>query len=197
VIIALAGCAGVGKDTVAEILGWPVVRFADPLKEFCAMVFGWSDVQLNGPSALREQPDPAWKRPDGTCLSPREALQKLGTEWGRACHPDVWARTGIRRAQAMGGHIDPVLITDCRFINEARAVRAAGGEVWLITRPGTGGSSHASEREVQSLEFRMLANVTIENVGTKAELRAMVEYLRDQKLAAAAAEISRRAAAAG
>jgi hypothetical protein len=196
VIIALAGCAGVGKDTVAEILGWPVVRFADPLKEFCAQVFGWSDVQLNGPSALREQPDPAWKRPDGTCLSPREALQKLGTEWGRACHPDVWARAGIRRAQAM--EPGPVLITDCRFINEARAVRAAGGEVWLITRPGTGGSSHPSECEVQSLEFRMLANLTIENVGSKAELRAMVEYSRDEKLAEMNAETAiRRAAAAG
>ncbi len=180
-IVALAGVAGCGKDTVAAMLGAPVVRFADPFKRFCGEVFGWSDEQLNGPSHLREVPDPAW---DG--LTPRAALQRLGTEWGRACHPDVWARAGVRKAQqllqrqralnlgAVGARpaTPTVVITDCRFVNEAKAVRAAGGEVWLIVRPGTGGGTHPSEREVQSAEFRELATRVIVNDGTLEQLRA-------------------------
>lgn len=54
--------------------------------------------------------------------------------------PDVWAALGVRRALAYlsenpGGL---AVITDCRFLNEARLVRAAGGEVWAVFRPGHG-----------------------------------------------------------
>ena len=202
---------GSGKNTAADLIkelvpGAVDIAFADPMKEFCQEVFDFSDEQLWGRSEAREKPDKRYPRnrgehvwrPNGLCrncgaaegycglcvshLTPREALQQLGTEWGRACYPEVWVEYGIRRAQQL---LDPprdedcpacfgdgpmrggacahcinaatpaplVIVTDCRFQNEADAVRAAGGKVLRITRPGCGGSdSHASEAEAATIE---------------------------------------------
>lgn len=128
-------------------------------------------------------------------LTPRYALQTLGTEWGRACYENVWADLGVRRAldylnmrnwtadeeaaAYMGSHrSNTVVITDCRFINEAKAVRAAGGEVWRIVRPGSGlsGSAalHPSEAEQESPEFLALVTRTIQNTGTLEDLRRQI-----------------------
>lgn len=170
-LIALAGRAGCGKNTAAKLLGGVEVSFADPLKKFCGEVFDFSREQLYGPSSERNRPDPRW---DG--LTPRQALQTLGTEWGRACHPDVWARAGVRRALAVLAAFPagPVVITDCRFVNEARAVRAAGGVVWRIERRGGGldgaAALHPSEIEQESPEFLELVNRTIQNDGSLDQL---------------------------
>lgn len=113
-----------------------------------------------------------------TChLTSRYALQTLGTEWGRNCYPDVWASLGVRRALA---HLDEhphdfVVITDCRHLNEAKAVRAAGGQVWRIVRPGAGiGTAHPSEAEQQSGAFLACVDVTIHNDDTLEHLRDWV-----------------------
>lgn len=193
-IIALAGRAGSGKNTVAAMLGGAEISFAEPLKRFCQEVFAFTDEQVFGPSEARNRPDGRYPRTCPACkgvlrrlcslckgsgqafLTPRFALQTLGTEWGRNCYPDVWADLGIRRALA---HPAPLaLITDCRFENEARAVRAAGGEVWRIVRPSAGLSGaaglHPSEAEQESSAFLALVTRTIVNDGTLAELRARV-----------------------
>lgn len=61
-IIGIVGEAGSGKDTVAAMVlkstGAVKVAFADPLKEFCRDVFGFTDHQLWGPSEARNAPDP-------------------------------------------------------------------------------------------------------------------------------------------
>lgn len=201
-LIALAGRAGSGKNTVATMLGAYEVAFADPLKRFCQEVFDFSDAQVWGPSEERNRPDTRYPRSvqcprcyasghdlngvacsrcEGrgmlaTHLTPRYALQTLGTEWGRRCYANVWADLGIRRALASSAEI--VAITDCRFVNEARAVRAAGGEVWSIVRPGAGldgaAGLHPSEAEQESPAFMELVTTTIVNVGTLEELATVV-----------------------
>lgn len=127
IIIGVAGLAGSGKSTIAAMLqrgyGFSVESLADPIKAICAATFGWSQDVLYGPSSMREQPDPAW---DG--LTPRKALQLLGTEWGRACHQDVWVRTLLREL-AEPGAPRRVVIPDVRFQNEVDAIVAAGGTV--------------------------------------------------------------------
>ncbi len=179
-LIALAGRAGSGKNTVAKLLRAHEVSFAEPLKRFCQEVFGFSDDQVFGPSECRNAPDPRYPRADGTCLTPREALQKLGTEWGRSCYGNVWADLGVRRALACQSQL--VAITDCRFVNEARAVLAAGGQVWRIVRPGAGlaGSAglHPSEAEQESPEFLALVTRTISNNGSAADLANGIGDLR-------------------
>lgn len=212
-LIALAGLAGSGKDTVAGMLGGRNVSFAEPLKQFAGSVFDFSGDQLYGPSRARNLPDTRYPRAHGpwvpaeapcprqccssvcaccgirthesrdgaAChLTARYALQQLGTEWGRSCFPDVWAALGVRRALAYleTNPAGLAVITDCRFINEARAVREAGGEVWRIVRPGAGlGTAHPSETEQQSPEFEALVDEDVYNTGTLDNLRTEVRHL--------------------
>jgi hypothetical protein len=203
-IIALSGVAGSGKDTVAgflsEICETTLIAFADPLKEFCQELFDFTDDQIYGPSECRNAPDPRYVRkcdyalhqadgyePDPCCpacggkpvyLTPRFALQTLGTEWGRNCCEDIWARYGVRKAIEAFEDGYLAVVTDCRFINEARAVREAGGEVWQIIRPGAGlkgaAGQHPSETEQTTLEFRRHVTSFVDNNGTVEDLRAIV-----------------------
>lgn len=180
-IIALSGRAGSGKNTVARLLGGQEISFAEPLKRFCQEVFAFTDEQMWGPSERRNAPDERYQQGIGPLaqplyLTPRYALQTLGTDWGRSCYENVWAELGVRRALQSPAPL--VVITDCRFVNEALAVTAAGGEVWRIIRPGAGlgGSAglHPSEAEQESPEFLELVTQTIYNGGTLADLKAQV-----------------------
>lgn len=181
-IIGLVGRAGSGKDTVGGMISRHLgnvhlLSFATPLKQFCRDVFDFSDEQLYGPSECRNAPDPRYPRADGTCLSPREALQTLGTEWGRACWPDVWATLGVRRAQGYHKAGHHAVFTDCRFINEAKAIRSMGGEVWRICRPSSDSvaSTHPSELELSSPAMHSLLTGVIHNTDSLEWLLASVK----------------------
>lgn len=189
-IIALLGNAGSGKDAAAERIALALpegytakIALADPLKRFCKEVFDFSDEQLYGPSELRNAPDPRFRRADGQQLSARYALQSLGTDWGRDCYPDVWVDAAVRRAHDMEtSGIRVVVIVDCRFLNEARRIRALGGEVWRVTRPGCDGAAalaagiaaHASEMEQRSPEMDRYVTREIVNDGTLDDLARRV-----------------------
>lgn len=157
--------------------------FAEPMKNFCKDVFGFSDDELFGPSEARERPSSVFTRPNGTPLTPRFALQTLGTEWGRNCDPDVWAKACIRKILSERDLFDETekhhVITDLRFVNEARLVREAGGKVIRVFRPqsvpAAALSGHASERDVFSPEMDPLIDFTIYNVAGLDELRLAVE----------------------
>lgn len=160
-LIGLTGRAGSGKDTIADILvsrhGFKKIALADPMKRFCREIFGFTDEQLWGPSEKRNEPDPRW---DG--LTPRKALQMLGTEWGRAMHPDVWVRRLIVEWSRLG---DSVVVPDVRFQNELEAIRAAGGHVVRVTGHVVsalegGVPGHVSESGVEG------ADATIDNSGS-------------------------------
>lgn len=159
-LLGVMGHAGSGKDTVADYLvakhNYAKVALADPLKRICKEVFDFTDEQLWGPSEERNKPDSRYKG-----LTPRKALQLLGTEWGRAVYEDVWIDKGLRTAKSIlegrlvysatrglrvGGDWDPeryksgVVIPDTRFQNEVDKVRAADGKVIKIIRPQFDGS---------------------------------------------------------
>ena len=101
------------------------VALADVLKRAAKEFFDFSDEQLWGPSSERNKPDPRYRRKplqsrglfqqsveevqdigdqesfgvtDGLYLTPRHALQQLGTEFGRACYSDVWVNYALRVA---------------------------------------------------------------------------------------------------
>jgi hypothetical protein len=115
---------------------------------------------------------------EGECvlyLTPRLALQLLGSQWGRHCYRDTWVDITIRTAKAVledgmaydgpRGLYEPapgtpealgVVVPDGRFTNEFAAVRAVGGEVWRIrgTAPppsAEGWREHDSETEQAAL----------------------------------------------
>jgi hypothetical protein len=226
-ILGLCGVAGAGKDTVADFLvakrGCVKVALADPLKRICREVFNFSDDQLWGPSESRNALDLRYRRfPDNEYVSreidaqvlgfdsgpkfltPRFALQQLGTEWGRRCYDNVWVEYALRVANALlsndaiirptysakdgadytsadsagrkpgnGGNVRGVVISDVRFKNEVDAIKAVGGYVWRVLRPGAGlggtAGAHVSETEQLSMPDNMF-NCLIDNSGTLKDL---------------------------
>ncbi|WP_319413848.1 hypothetical protein [uncultured Cohaesibacter sp.] len=64
--------------------------------------------------------------------SPRHAMQTIGTEWGRnMIHPNLWTSIWSRKAASVEG---PVVVDDCRFLNEAQTVSAMGGLLVFVDR---------------------------------------------------------------
>jgi hypothetical protein len=205
IVIGLCGNAGAGKDTVADHLvanhRFVKVSLADPLKRICRDVFRFSDEQLWGPSEMRNAPDSNWSRPSGEPLTPRYALQRLGTEWGRDCSPDVWVRYafGIAEDLFKGGRVytqmggvqatatyapTGIVIPDVRFLNEVNAVRSMGGQVWRIKRssgPQLEGMAglHASETELQDIDPELFG-ATIHNDFSKAVLYSSVDEVLER-----------------
>jgi hypothetical protein len=192
-LVGLTGHAGVGKDAVASFMGGRRFSFAEPLKRFVQEVFAFSDDQVWGASQHRNAPDPRYPRCDGSYLTPRLALQTLGTEWGRNCYPNVWADLGVRKAvewleanpwsrEALLAYTTVpdrlAVLTDCRFVNEARAIRQAGGEVWRVVRPGhvlpPDVANHPSETEQDTPAMVELVDRIITNDGSLDELRGQV-----------------------
>lgn len=179
-IIALTGLAGSGKSTVARLMSPSAseVAFAEPLKRFCGEVFGFTQEELYGPSSARERPSSRFTRPTGEPLTPRFALQTLGTEWGRNCDVDVWAKAGVARARALMAMTGErrCVITDLRFVNEARLVLEAGGEVWRVRRGVVPVLAHLHESEsgVWSTEMTALVTREIDNSGTLEQLAEAV-----------------------
>lgn len=143
-IIGLCGVAGSGKSTVADILvrkhGFVRKPFAYQLKSMIAAL-GFSRSELDGPASGKEIPLDIL---GGRTL--REAMQTLGTEWGRVQFgEDFWVRMWM---QGVDGPC-AIVADDVRFPNEARAVQKLGGFVVRLVRDGAGssvGSDHISEQ---------------------------------------------------
>ena len=166
-IIGLTGKARSGKDTVALYLSkqhnFNHYWFSKPMKDACKVIFGWDDRQLYG--ALKEVIDPVYK------VSPRVALQTLGTEWGRNCiSSDLW----LNRAKAEILKHENITISDCRFDNEAQMILGMGGYIIEVIRPDTKEvAAHSSEEGITP----GLINFTIDNKGTLSDLYKLVDYL--------------------
>ena len=169
-IIGIVGKAGSGKDTVAKFLGEQrdrvrAIAFAEPMKWFVKDVYDFSAKQMWGPSEERNAVDPRYG------FSPRQAWQTLGTEWGRALYANTWVDLGMRRAKEHHRAGYHVVITDCRFQNEADAIRAAGGQVWRVIRPSNSRvDTHLSETEQDTIA----ADIELINDGTLDDLENLV-----------------------
>ena len=141
-VVGLCGFLGAGKDTVAdylEQLGFQRASFAGVLKDVVARAFSWPRHLLEGRSAFsrawREQPDEYWADALGMPgLTPRTVLQMWGTDVVRkGFHTDFWVRA-LAHDIALGKYGTRVVVTDCRFPNEVRLLKAMGGQVWRIQR---------------------------------------------------------------
>lgn len=176
-IIGIAGRARSGKDTVAGFLverhGYVRHAFADALKESARATFGFTDEQLYGDR--KEAPDAYWSDVFGRPFTPREALQKLGTEGGRIVFGDRLWTAALRRRIL---DLPRVVVPDVRFRSEVEMIRRWGGRMIKVVRPGavaTGGvDGHASEHDLD--ECREW-DVVIENLGTLDDLRGVVDLV--------------------
>ena len=140
-IIGIVGFQGAGKDTIADYLQnihqFRRESFAHALKDAVAQVFGWDRELLEGRTkesrAWREQVDAWWsdrlKMPN---LTPRYVLQVWGTEVARrSFHDDIWIAALENKLRKT---TDDVVISDCRFPNEIKSIKNAGGIVIRVVR---------------------------------------------------------------
>lgn len=140
-IIGICGFIGSGKDTAADYLvNFHEFRrdsFAATLKDAVAAVFSWDRELLEGRTKAarewREQIDPWWAERLGMPnLTPRWVLQWWGTEvCRRSFHDDIWIASLEARLRSAK---DNIVISDCRFPNEIKAIKNAGGKVIRVVR---------------------------------------------------------------
>jgi hypothetical protein len=139
-IVGICGLIGAGKDTIADYLvnihQFRRESFANTLKDAVSSVFGWDRELLEGRTRhsreWREQRDDWWSQRLGMDITPRWVLQYWGTEVvRRAFHDDTWIASLENKLRKT---TDDVVISDCRFPNEIRAIKQAGGLVIRVHR---------------------------------------------------------------
>lgn len=209
------------------------IGLGDKLKRICKDVFRFTDDQLWGPSSSRNAPDHRYQRvhtfagplaredQHSGCiccgwtgvvtsdevpkcyLTPRYALQQLGTEWGRECFDSLWISDALQSAQRLLGDRDMsysaksglhsilptcaptdepwttcysgvrgVVFSDVRFINEATAIKRAGGLLVRLRRDSSlsgAASVHQSEQEMREMGDGMFDAVIDNRVGFSLE----------------------------
>ena len=143
-VIGFAGLAGSGKTTAANYLvgmhHYSRRPFAAPLK-----------AMLKALGLTREELEGRMKSVPIKLLmgkTPRQAMQTLGTEWGRECiDPEFWGHVWQYRMVQDCQALDNVVADDVRFPEEANRIRAMGGMVIrVLGRGGDCAPVHASER---------------------------------------------------
>jgi hypothetical protein len=168
---------GSGKSTAAAALaqqGWVVVPLAQPLKAMVGALLeaaGYRQGEIESILSTDKQRELGYLAGAPTA---RHLLQTLGTAWGRELiHPRLWIELWQDRVRPLLELGQPVVCDDLRTPEEMAAVKALGGECWLIERP-TGAIAdnatlgHATEGALAKASFdRVLVND-----GTVADLQA-------------------------
>lgn len=173
-LIAICGHKFSGKSTVANLLhnatGYEVVSFADKLKDITCVLSGCTREQLEDYDFKETQLVPDYLCP--YCLNAdkptfRAFLQHFGSEVMRGVNDNIWIDCTLSNCDK------DCIVSDCRFPNEAKAVKARGGIVIKVVREGCGGDSHCSEVGVDEIE----ADYTLFNDSTLDNLVANVDSL--------------------
>ena len=186
-MIGLSGYARSGKDTVADILvehyGFTKFAFADKLRQ-CVYelnpIIRADEVRnhpFEGPPMFRYFKDvideDGWDGyKDGYYKNDiRRLLQRMGTEVGRDLISDsIWV-------DELDKHSGKIVVTDCRFLNEAEKIKSKGGTVWRITRPETQPiNPHTSEIALDNYTFDQY----IDNDSTIAALKIEIDHLMEE-----------------
>lgn len=186
-IIGLNGYAQSGKDEAAKALvaiGWERIAFADVLRDIAYATDPY--VELSGDIEGYPWYDNTdyyrlstvigwlgWERAKAEHPDVRRLLQRLGTEGGRdIMGENIWVDTAFKRARLDGAGL---VITDVRFPNEAESIKARGGRVIRITRPGVGPvNGHSSDNQMEEYPFdlELVNNGSIEALHTTMRLIA-------------------------
>lgn len=128
--IVFSGQLANGKDVLAdmvwEILNgmngpvWKRTAFAGAVKDIYCHAF---DVDRAFVEKWKRDPSP----PPGFIMTVRKSLQFIGDGF-RTMQPDVWINLALRG--------EYLILSDGRYINEARAAKKLGGTNVLVWRPG-------------------------------------------------------------
>jgi len=144
-VIAFLARAGSGKTTAAEFLrknhGAVRLSFAGPLKYMAMMVGELSQCQVFGDK--KEEMD------DRLGMSPRSYLQRMGSAAKVCMGDEVWVHAllhKIKQEEEKGTEI--VVVDDCRYMNEAKAMKALYNGHVIKIEADVPKMQHPSEAEV-------------------------------------------------
>jgi hypothetical protein len=177
--IALMGRARSGKDTVAarlvEAHGYTRVAFADPLKdvayELNPIISGagfYGSVPIRLQSVIDRR---GWEWAKDHYSEVRRLLQHLGQSV-RDRSSGFWIQQALITISEASG---PVVVTDCRYPNEAAVLKRMGFRMVRVIRPHhtDGTPEHESETALDGYP----ADVELTNGGTLGYLRVRADLL--------------------
>lgn len=173
-IIGITGRKYNGKDTLGkffiERMKYTRLAFADPLKEACRCIFGFTEEQLYGNE--KEINDKYWQ------VTPRKVLQYVGTDLMRDQLGDIIPHIGqdiwieVVRKKILDFPDVCFVITDVRFPNEINMIKQLGGINIRVSRESvnTVVDPHPSELLIEQLivDYEINNNGTIQQLFDKA-----------------------------
>ena len=167
IVIGICGKARAGKNEIAKYLtkyhAFKEDSFASPIRQSCIHLLGLSG--LDELDRIKEQSHELLNN-----KTPREYMQKMGTEFGRnmICD-DIW----IKSLYGRNKNTKRLCVSDIRFENEMLSIKNNGGFIIRIVRPGVEIklSNHQSESGISD-EF---IDYEIINDGTLLDLIPKIE----------------------
>lgn len=199
-VIGISGKINSGKDLVGSIMieilkgNWQIKKFADPLKDIVCIILGCTREDLENKEFKETPLGEEWLKtidnfdewgfkketPIKEILTPRKILQLLGTECGRhIIHKDIWINAlfkdyddnnWVELSDGAKYINSNWIITDVRFLNEAKYIKDKGGLLIRINR-NVETNNHSSETILDDYkEFDYVIN----NTGTKEHLQKEV-----------------------
>ncbi len=174
-IIGLSGLKGSGKSTVAKYLcehhNFIEFSFAAPIKQGLIEMLDLTSEQV---LVDKETPDAFWG------VTPRKLMQVIGTELMRNHLPtylpemkNVWIR--LMEKKVLAHPNQNIVISDCRFLDEACFIRNKKGTLLRVSRPTLISSDmHESEHLGFEVDYEIFNSKTI------PELELSVEHILKQ-----------------
>lgn len=173
-IIAFTGSMGAGKSTAIKVL--EQTGYTTQLVKFAAPIY---DIQ----EYIYKRIESVYTRP-ADFVKNRTLLQYIGTDFGRSLSQSLWV--DIWMEEVDNALTEIVVCDDCRFDNEAEAIKAMGGIIIKITSDknverittANGIANHASEAGINP----KFVDYTIENNGTLEEYENKLKSLYEKLL---------------
>lgn len=149
------------------------IKFAAKVKEVCSIITGYPIETFYN----REKYNDTISNLGGN-LAIRTLMQKVGDGLRREVADDIWIRAAFSKVTFSS----EIIVTDCRYPNEAEFIKSKGGILIKIIRPNheestiTGEQAkHASETQIDSLPYDYL----ITNNGTLEDFKTQIVLLME------------------